>query len=408
MTDRNFAPAFGSPVVDVAAAERVVAGLAAPDLECIETIEALDDLREDWMRLEQAAARPQNFFQSHSWCSAWARVYLNDSGSAALKTIVGRVNGRVVMIWPLMVVRHGPVTVLKWLSDPVGQYGDVLLDPAVDTEDWLTSAWIRIGHDPDIDAIALRGVREDARVHAFLAARCDAPTEQQLAPQLNLKPFATVEDHTRSLSKNQRSQRKKLLNRLRSSGPVSFEIHRGDAHFETAVSQALAFKKEWLEANGFASGIVGDPRYERFLLELGRADPEAVAAGVLTCAGEPLSIDIAYAYRQRYYGTVIAENAAADARSPVKVHFDLRQKRCISDGFTEFDLMAPETDFKQHWTDGTTVVRDFVAPINLWGFFYCTVFLRTLRPFFKQIYYGVGAGPRKALLGPLGLLPKQT
>ena len=368
----------------------------------VESLEDLLALEADWRALESAHASPRNFFQSFAWCSTWAKVYLTNTADTALKTIVARENGKVVMIWPLMVVRQGPITILKWMSEPVGQYGDVLIGGTDNHEKWLTLAWSRITTDLDIDGIALKHVREDAAVYQFLCGKCAALAEVQEAPQLDLTAFATAEDYSAALSRNQRSQRSRLRKKLNQDGAVSFDVHRGDRAFAQAVHTALAFKKAWLDERSLKADIIGDPRFEELLTMLGTVEETAIAAGVLSVAGTPLSVDLAFTYKGRYFGCVISENPERAAKSPTKVHLDLRQKACIDDAFSEFDMMPPASAFKTHWTDSTVEVRDFTRAMNLWGLLYCSLYLGHVRPALKRLYYAIGTGPRTALLRLLG------
>ncbi len=381
-----------------------VAQPAAYGLQWVETLDDLMALEADWLELERTSARPNNFFQSFAWCSTWAEIYLGDSSRMALKTLVARDDGAVVMIWPLAAVRHGPVTVLQWLSDPVGQYGDVLIDKDADEAKWFSAAWTWITGDPNIDGIALKHVREDARAFSFLDSKCPPLPEEHLAPQLDLTPFSSSEEYSGALSRNQRSQRSKLRKKLEQDGAVSFDVYRGDSAFAQAVHDALAFKKAWLEERGLKANIIGDPRFQDLITKLGTADPSAAAAGVLSSEGTPLSIDVAFTYEGRYFGCVIAENTSASAKSPTKVHLDLRQKACIEEGFSQFDMMLPASPFKAHWTDGSVVVKDFALAMNLWGLIYCSVYLGRVRPALKRLYYAVGTGPRTALAAAITMV----
>lgn len=386
---------------DLPGHSRTAAQQRTMELHWIETLDDLLALRSDWQRLENAAASPQNFFQSFTWCSVWASVYLDGTGNIALKTLVARANGAVAMIWPLMVVRHGAVTILKWLSDPIGQYGDVLIDEGIDQETWLAGAWSQITQDPDIDGIALRNVRADARICTFLSDKCQVLPEQKRAPQLNLKPFKTADDYSMALSRNQRSQRSKLRKRLERDGPVEFDVHCGTDSFRTAVTQALDYKRRWLKERSLKADVIGNPLFEEVIVRIGKADPSAIAAGVLSRNDDPLCVDIAFTYKGRYYGSVIAENPAVAAQSPTKVHLDLRQKHCVDAGFSEFDMMVPDSAFKQHWSDSTVAALDYIVPMNLWGLLYCSVYLARVRPFVKRVYYAVGEKPRAVIIGTL-------
>ena len=389
---------------DVRAASAVDQSGAGLTFDWAQSRDELAALSSGWQVLEEHAAQPHNFFQSFAWCSAWAQVYTDGRTGTALRILVARKNGAVVMIWPMMTVRYGPVTILKWLSDPIGQYGDVLVAPDADEDAWLEDAWAHITADPALDGVALRHVRTDARIHRFLEQNCRPLPGVESAPQLDLRAFSSAQDYSMALSRNQRSQRSKLLKKIERGGPVSFDVHTGGSAFREAARQALLFKERWLELHSLKADTIVDPRFEQLLAALCEQEPPCASIGVLSRNGEPLSLDVAFCYRGRYFGSVISTAPDHEALSPTKVHLDMRQKACIEAGFQEFDLMIPATPFKQHWSDSTVEAHDYVLAVNLWGFAYCSFYLGALRPFLKRVYHAAGEKPRAVLLGTLHTL----
>lgn len=383
--------AGGRGIFTPGTSEPETAAYLHPDstLEVVDSVDGLLALGADWIKLEHAHAAPHNFFQSYAWCSAWAKVYMTNSTKVSPRLFVGRVHGEVVMIWPLMAVNHGPVTVLKWLTDPVGHYGDVLISSAEDKTSWLVAAWNRITSDPEIDGVSLRYVREDSTAHGFLNRHARRCPKRNLSRHLNLRPYANSEDYTRALSRNQRSQRSKLRKRLERDGPVQFDVIPGGQAFKAVARQALAFKAEWLKKHSLQGGTVADPRFEDLMVKLGMDSGHTVSAGVVSRDGEALAIDLSFSFKGRFFGTILAENNAAAAASPAKLLLDLRQKDCIAAGYSEFDMMAPDAPYKKHWTDDAVPVDDFLLAMNIWGYAYCSLYQKRLRPRLKRLYHGL-------------------
>ncbi|MGY1741782.1 MULTISPECIES: GNAT family N-acetyltransferase [unclassified Blastococcus] len=95
---------------------------------------AWDDL---WRRSPGATA-----FQSHAWCSAWARAYVPDGQLAAVTVWDG---DTLVAAAPLHRLRRGPVRALAPLGGPLSDSTDVLLDPQVpDAGDRLVRALLAV------------------------------------------------------------------------------------------------------------------------------------------------------------------------------------------------------------------------------------------------------------------------
>ena len=96
-------------------------------------------LGEKWRELQKDAA-PHQVFQSFEWCSNWARFYAKPEHGIEPCVITGYQDRELVFVWPLMKVKAGPFTLLRWLSDPFGQYGDILVARKADAQAWMASA----------------------------------------------------------------------------------------------------------------------------------------------------------------------------------------------------------------------------------------------------------------------------
>ena len=101
---------------------------AAPELAVavVSTRAALAELAPEWNALCAAADGPARLFLSHAWVSNWCRHYL-DSAATGLAIVTARRNGRLVLVWPLVVETRLGLRTASFLGAPVSQYGDVLV-----------------------------------------------------------------------------------------------------------------------------------------------------------------------------------------------------------------------------------------------------------------------------------------
>src|SRR5258708_11739889 len=121
-------------------------------------------LEDDWRRLSDAVG-PSHFFQTFDWCwYAWQCVA--SRFGRRLRILVGRVDQRVVMIWPLMIA--GPF--LRLLGSDHGEYHDVLMVPEPERSIWLEAA-LRAAKRLGGAALLLRYVRPDGDLGVFLLAQ---------------------------------------------------------------------------------------------------------------------------------------------------------------------------------------------------------------------------------------------
>jgi CelD/BcsL family acetyltransferase involved in cellulose biosynthesis len=89
------------------------AAIARPDSVEVERVGRLEDLREDWLLLEEAADHP---FATWEWNSQWWRHFGGDRELLAL-VCRGSTTGQPVAIVPLRPDRVGPVRVARFLGD---------------------------------------------------------------------------------------------------------------------------------------------------------------------------------------------------------------------------------------------------------------------------------------------------
>ena len=110
------------------AVSRALASESSCDISVIRDRAGFDALEVEWTALFERVGRPEQLFQTFEWLSCWADHFLDAADS--LRIVVGRREGRLVMVWPLVETR-GPLgfTKLAWMGEPVGQYGDALIEP---------------------------------------------------------------------------------------------------------------------------------------------------------------------------------------------------------------------------------------------------------------------------------------
>ncbi len=376
-------------------------------LEVVATLGALLALKEDWQALEAVAAQPRHVFQSFAWCGTWARHFLSEAASVRPALIAGWLGGRLVMLWPLMIARHGPVQVLKWLTDPFGQYGDVLVAPDIDAAPWLSRAWQIARTELGIDAAFLRHVRVDATAYPFLSASCATSIARECAPCLDLSAFADSAAYDRRYGKEQRRRRQRIQRKLEALGPVRFGMDDPSDGSAGTVGWMIAEKRRWLAARGLMSPVVADARLHAFLRDLGvdTGDAPLAAAPVLRCGDRPVAAELALRYRGGHFAYLTAHDHRLHDLSPARLHMHLSQKWCLEKGLALFDLMVPGDSYKESWSNGSVDVLDFLAPASAMGRLYCRAYLRHLRPHMRAAYLRLGRRVRRpavALLTKLG------
>ncbi len=372
------------PAVTEPSPGRSPAGPAS--LAVIDSLEALDALEDDWRALERRSAKGWQVFQSFDWCSAWAHARASDR-CAGLRIVTVRLDGRLVLVWPLMRICFGPVCVLRWLSAPYGQYGDVLIDTDVEREAVLDAAWKYILALPGIDAIRLRHVRSDAIAACFLSRHCRPAGAADTAPCLDLTAFADEAAYDRRYTKAQRRRRRRIRQELEARGALDFRLLREGPEFDALIERTITEKQHWLGARGLHSRPLADPGMADFIRHLATGRDVDVVLSVLSSGGDPVAFEIGLRFGRRHFGYITAHDNRLTDASPARLHMDFSQRRALADGMRVFDLMVPGDPHKASWSNKSVTVFDFYTPLTLKGHLYGLAYLESLRPLARRAYH---------------------
>ena len=379
-----------------AAARRDVAGSFA--IRLVDSLDGLAALRDPWTRLERAAGSAQ-IFQSYAWCSAWARLYAAPGSGYRLTILAGYDDGRLVSIWPMMTVAAGPIRILRFLSEPYGQYGDVLVEPGPRAETWIAAMWGHLTALPGIDVVRVRHVRADAVVAAFARARMRPAGYTETAPFMDLTRFDGETGYEARYTKVQRKRRRRIRKSLEERGPLHFELHRSGETYERLVDTVIGRKRGWLRQRGLHSRPLACPLTSVFLKELARGGGDGVTPviSVLRAGDDEISYELGLRYRDRHCGYITAHDDALTEDSPARLHMDLSQRRALTDGLAVFDLMVPGDRHKASWSNRTVAVDDFYTPLTWKGHLYGRLYLGLVRPLLRRLYYGSSPAVRRAV-----------
>jgi CelD/BcsL family acetyltransferase involved in cellulose biosynthesis len=380
-------------------ADKVAAPVLPADsrLSLVMTLADFEELEGHWLALE-AEARPHGVFQSFAWCAAYARSYLGHGKAAKLAVVTGYCRGRLVFVWPLMKVGVGPLRVLRWLSEPFGQYGDVLVANGHCPAIWLRAAWALLEKSGGADIVRLRHVRQDAAAHAFIRETFKDSRVDEGAPYLDLTAFPDAAAYEARYGKEQRRRRKRIRKTLEELGPVDFRLLTRGPEMERQMQAALAEKCKWIGERNLWSKALGCPRLGELLEAAARGRGAAkVVTSVLSAGGKAISWEIGLRLKDTHFAFITAHDTSFTDASPARLHMDLSQRRAIADGMKIFDLMVPLDRHKDSWSNAVMPVGDFHRPLSLLGRLYGALYLERLRPMLRCAYYGSTPRVRSAV-----------
>lgn len=361
---------------------RAAPGHAAVTIDLVSDRAGFDALEPEWNDLFARAGKDTQVFQTFNWNWHWANHYLPAGGSGRTLAIVTvRRDGRLVMLWPLVMERTAGLKVLQWMGEPVSQYGDVLAEDAADTTDLLHRAWAFITRTLRADAVSLRKVRADAVVAPLLAEFGMRQTAFAEAPCLDLASAPGFSAYEERYSGKARKNRRRLMRRLTERGAVTIERHDGGPQARAAALEAVALKAKWITDTGRFSQALADERFAAFFADAaeGRGRPAGCRLLVLKSAGETAGIAVDVSCGARRAAHIIVHDPALDGFSPGTLLLQEWIRRASADGIATFDLLAPAYAYKLDWADASVPVGDHALGLTLAGRAYTHVYLGLVR-----------------------------
>ena len=355
------------------------------DIRVIRTEADFLALEADWNALFERAGRPTHVFQQFNWLRHSIERY--HRGTDDLCVAVAYRGDRLVVAWPLRIARMFGVRHLMWLGEPVGQYGDCLIDAIDDGEALALSVWQTLLAEVRPDAICLRRVRDDANAWPILGRLGAKVTERNEAQSLDLAAAGSFETfYAASASKRLRRQRARKLDRLDEElGPVSM-CRITDPHEAAAVArQAVVMKRIWLEDKSLASATLADDRALSFFEAVASdaRNPVGCEVSVMRAGEHLIGVQIGFLCKGRLSLHMIVYNTAHHRYSPGALQMADTVERAFSDGLDAVDYLAPAAAYKSEWSNRSTAVCDFALCRTLKGRLLVDIVNRRLRPLLK-------------------------
>jgi CelD/BcsL family acetyltransferase involved in cellulose biosynthesis len=344
----EIAAGFGESMRRAAKPER-----AAGEAEIYAGANALDEVAADWLAIEREGALSTPF-QSFAVADAARKAHL--AHGHAPHIIVVREHGEARAILPLVLTSMAGNRVLRFLGDPLIQYGDAVLSRA-GSEAHLVQALLAAGK-LGADAALLRKVRSDAKIAALLSRRAHVSQVEE-APYVDLRREA-------SLPPRDARELRRYRRRLSEQGEVKLHITRGaEAHH--CVRTALDLKRNWLSTKGFTSSVIGDAAWESVLVTLVTGHASLLACARLEVGGKLAAIEVAVTHGKRWHAFLGATNPEFAKSGPGQVQMADTIAYVREQGFAAYDLLAPADPFKRVIATGAIAVCDYALPLSLQG-----------------------------------------
>ena len=378
-------------------------------LNCLTSIEQMRLISNEWKQLERQANQQFIYFQSFDWCYNWCISFANNEDqnkNPKIKIYTLRKNDQLILIWPMMVVNSGPgLKSLIFLTEPLGQYSNIIFDPDHLTREIGGQVWDFIKKNNTVDVINLDMYPASSLLKQILQNNGFIEKSQKYSSSLNMRIIGTWEEYTASLSKKRRKQRRQNRNKMLNQGELEYETHYGgDDAYREMVTLALKWKVDWLFKTGRRETSLSNDKTKELLSilkgnsETDQTPPDGAVLGVLKFNGNPIAIEIGMCLNSRYYSYIGAFDWEKGIMSPGKVQMEYTQMWAKNAGIVDFDYLGDPADHKAAWTNTTDELESRTIPLTIRGFFYSIFWKIYVRPMVRNIFNKMDSENRNKLL----------
>ncbi len=365
------------------------------DVEVIRSRADFHALEADWNDLFTRSGRPDQLFQSFNWLWHWANHFLDDED--ALRIVVGRRAGRLVMAWPLKAASCLGLTKLVWMGEPVSPYGDALVEPGPLAEATLLEGWRRV-QSLGADVAHLRKVRSVAAVHKIIAKH-STPCEIRGAPFADFRGEGNLDAVMERQSSKTRSNRRRVLRRLQATGSLSFSNLAPPVDAPALVRRTFEIKRDWLADKGrFSPAIENDATLSFFLdaaSDLRR--PVETLFDSVDCDGTAIAVAISFAHKNEAFGHILAHSPDRDRRGAGALLVEHVMRSSFERGMARFDMLAPADGYKLEWAHGVVPVADHIVGFTRGGRLFARLWTSAARQKLKKAIQRPPEGLGRAL-----------
>ena len=321
------------------------------DVLISEGSEAIPLVEKDWRYLEGRSGRGTPF-QSFTVAAALVKAHVRRGEVPRIVTV--RCGGQPVLIFPTVVTTFLGLPIIRFLGDPLIQYGDALAAPEVTPEDFA-DAW-SAAVDPRLACFALfRRVRDDANVARFLSSQA-TKTHDEESPLIDLRV------HCQLSARDQREVRR-LRRRLSEHGNVEALFVSGLSG-QSLMNEALRLKREWIKSHGYGSAVIGDPDWEQAIADLCRED---LTMAVLTVGGRVAAVEAAFSDSTGWYSFIGAFEPAFANMGPGQVLTEECIAHASARGLAWYDQLPPSQAYKRKRATSAIGVRDYTLSLTPMG-----------------------------------------
>lgn len=343
-------------------------GMSCLSFETVVDEEELQALEPEWRALFGRRSG-RRYFQSFGYAlRAWQHV-ARPRGHR-LCVVVGRRDGRVVLIWPLARHKNGLARMAEWIGGEHSHYQDVLTEDGPEAGAWLDAAWKYVTRKQGVDIMWLNHMSDDAALRPLIDRAQGVGTFVEEAPYVEWADWpdwpAYYRERGRSLRKDLRRRRR----RLKEKGDVEFRILTSREEVVETLDWMFRHKTGWMDRKGLRmqkGGFDTDETqafHRAFVADA--CDDGIVRLAILTVDGQTIAADLTLLYGRTLVDYIGAFDHAWDYYAPGKLLQEdvlkWSREKC-----EVYDFMPFGESYKYLWAPKDAKSTTYLVPCSAWG-----------------------------------------
>jgi CelD/BcsL family acetyltransferase involved in cellulose biosynthesis len=348
-------------------------------ISVVRDLDGMKALETEWNYLFDGA-KEKFYFYGFSWNWQACR-HIVKKRRLRPYIIVGRVDGRVVLIWPLVIGRLFVWQVVKWLGSQTLEYHDVLVRDEPDKHRWMAIAWSYLCSETRADAVLLECVRDSAEVASILGQQQCTVRLYDYAPFVDWRDWKGWPRYYSSLSRNLRSDHRRQLKRLEAIGALSFEHVESEATCRNVVEWMFVQKQMWSESKGTEQFWTSVPEYPAFLKAAVETAHKSGNLFIATLKQDEILIAALFGFCTESNLALwkMTYDSNWETYSPGRVLWIKALEWSRDAGHKVCDFMPRAYPFKYRFTKKDVAVRMYYIPRTFWGHFFVLLHAYRLR-----------------------------
>lgn len=358
------------------------------ELQCLETLEALDAFEEEWNTLAALHSEGSSCFQTFRWCREYHQQFSKDMTnrhSPLPQIFVLREETRPIMIWPLMKInsRTG-LKLLTCSTEPIGKYTAVLHDASSFDETIGQSVLDAIISHANVDCVSINHYPHESTVDKIIGENGYREKSQAKSFRFDLETYTDWNDFQAT---NLASQPKEI-----SHQHMVYDQHSDE--FRSLVDWVISNKINMLKAKGESPGILSEQGFRQMMQSLSlkpvkEANCETKTLQIiihcLYSGTELVRAEIGILHQGCYVSYLSACNHDFQDESCENALLECIQKWAFEHSLKAIDFMYEVNELQKSQSNQSMSLKSTNLPVTLKGKIYAIAWKTYLRPTIKSL-----------------------